>query len=121
VGRSGLCCGSGAGYFYVEHGRVRALHLAHGGPPRSRRGLSHLLVWLASGRHAEEVTVLRQTIELFSFTNGSMSFHDELSWLPLAVSALTVALIVVGECSSSHRAPHRVPAGRPLPADGHAR
>ena len=55
-----------------------------------------LFVWLASGRHAEEVTVLHQTVDLFAFTHGSMAFHDELSWLPLCVGVLTLASILVG-------------------------
>jgi lysyl-tRNA synthetase, class II len=86
----------GRGYFYVEHGRIRALRVLTAVLLVAAAAVASL-VWLASGRHAEGVTVLRQTMELFSFTNGSMSFHDELSWLPLAVSALTVALIIVGE------------------------
>ena len=86
----------GRGYFYVEHGRIRAVRLLTAVVLATGAAVASL-VWLASGRQAEEVTVLRQTIQLFSFTDGSMSFHDELSWLPLVVLALTVALIVVGE------------------------
>jgi lysylphosphatidylglycerol synthetase-like protein (DUF2156 family) len=110
----------GRGYFYVEHGRVRALRLLTAVLLAAAAAVASL-VWLASGRHAEEVTVLRQTVELFSFTNGSMSFHDELSWLPLAVSALTVALIVVGEWLFFSPLPAPEPRPTRLPDDGHAR
>jgi lysyl-tRNA synthetase class 2 len=52
-------------------------------------------VWLASDRRAEEGAVLRETIALFFFTHGSMSFRDEFGWVPVAVSGMTLALTVV--------------------------
>jgi lysyl-tRNA synthetase class 2 len=81
--------------FVVEHDRVRGSRTLAAALAVSGAAVA-FLVWLASGRHAEEVTVLRQTMALFAFTHGSIAFHDELSWLPLCVGALTLASILVG-------------------------
>ena len=86
----------GREYFCVEHARMRALRLLAPILAASAAGVA-LLVWLASGRDAREGPFLRQTIALFAFTHDSLSFRDELGWLPLAVAALTVVLIVMGE------------------------
>src|SRR5439155_18089798 len=86
---------SGRRAFCVQHGRLpglRNLAAAIAVPVASVL----LLVWVASGR-GDDGFVVHQTIDLFAFTHGSMAFHDELGWVPLAVSALTLALIVVGE------------------------
>jgi lysyl-tRNA synthetase class 2 len=80
--------------FCVEHGRMRALRSLAAALALSAATVL-LLVWTASG-HGDDGFVLHQTISLFAFTHGSMAFHDELSWVPLAVSGLTLALIVVG-------------------------
>ncbi len=53
-------------------------------------------VWLSSGRSASPMQVTRDVIDLFAWTRGSVVFHDELSWVPLAVGAFGLALIVVG-------------------------
>jgi len=85
----------GRAAFCVEHERVRALR-----PLAAALALSVatvlLVVWTASG-HGDDGFVLHQTINLFAFTHGSMSFHDELGWVPLAVYVLTLVLIVAGE------------------------
>ena len=89
---------AGRDTFAVEHDRVgrrSALWPLFAGVGLSGATVA-MLVWLASGRRADDGVVLRQTIALFSFSDGSMSFHDELGWLPLAAWASTLALIVVG-------------------------
>src|SRR5213592_4582691 len=69
----------GRSAFVVEHDRVRGFRTLAAVMAASAATVA-LFVWLASGRHAEEVTVLHQTVDLFAFTHGSMAFHDELSW-----------------------------------------
>ena len=53
-------------------------------------------VWVSSGRSASPTQVTRDVIDLFAWTRGSVVFHDEFSWVPLAVGAFGLALIVVG-------------------------
>jgi lysyl-tRNA synthetase class 2 len=84
----------GRGTFAVEHGRLRDLRLPAAAIALSAASVS-LLVWLASGR-GDDGFVLHETVALFSFTDGSMAFRDELGWVPGSVGALTLALIVVG-------------------------
>ena len=85
----------GRGAFCVEHERIRALRPLIAALTLSAAAVL-LLVWTASG-HGDDGFVLHQTIHLFAFTDGSMSFHDDLGWVPLAVSVLTLVLIVLGE------------------------
>jgi len=80
--------------FCVQHDRLRGLRTLAAAIAIPVLSVL-LLVWVASD-HGDDGFVLHQTIHLFSFTHGSMAFHDELSWVPLAVAALTLALIVVG-------------------------
>jgi lysyl-tRNA synthetase class 2 len=56
--------------------------------------LAAVAVWLASGRTAEPSTVLRETLDLLGWTHGTLTYTDELTWLPVAGAALTVASIV---------------------------
>jgi lysyl-tRNA synthetase class 2 len=104
---------AGRDTFAVEHDRVcrRSPIWPYAAGVAAAGATVAFLVWLASGRRAEEGTVLRQTIDLFAFTHGSMSFQGELGWLPLAVSLLTLVLIVVG-CALFFR-PRRPPRDLP--------
>ena len=52
------------------------------------------LVWVASGSSASAVQVLNNTLDLFSWTRGSVAFHDELSWVPVAVRVAGLIVIV---------------------------
>lgn len=56
--------------------------------------LAAVAVWFASGRSAEPTTVLRETLDLLGWTHGTLTYSDELTWLPFAGAALTVASIV---------------------------
>ncbi len=58
--------------------------------------LAAVAVWLASGRTAEPTTVVRETLDLLGWTHGTLTYTDELTWLPFAAAALTVAAIVTG-------------------------
>jgi lysyl-tRNA synthetase class 2 len=53
--------------------------------------LAAAAVWIASGRTAEPTAVLRETLDLLGWTHGSLTYTDELTWLPFAVIALTIA------------------------------
>jgi lysyl-tRNA synthetase class 2 len=54
-----------------------------------------LLVWLGSGRRAEPLAVLHESIDLFAWSHGTMTFHDELAFVPDALGLSTLAAIVV--------------------------
>jgi lysyl-tRNA synthetase class 2 len=58
--------------------------------------LAAVAVWLASGRTAEPTTVARETLDLLGWTHGTLTYTDELTWIPFAAAALTVAAIVAG-------------------------
>jgi lysyl-tRNA synthetase class 2 len=85
----------GRGEFCVAHRGFRGLRTLAAAIALPTASV-FFLVWVASD-HGDDGFVLHQTIHLFSFTHGSMAFHDELSWVPLAVAAVTLALIVTGE------------------------
>ena len=84
--------------FYVEHERagkypplrVFAVAVATGA------ALVALLAWLASGRQAEPMTVLHQTLDLFTWTDSSPAYTDEFRLLPVFVDVLVAASIFVG-------------------------
>jgi lysyl-tRNA synthetase, class II len=54
-----------------------------------------LLVWLGSGRRAEPLAVLHESIDLFTWSRGPMIFHDELAFVPAALGLTTLAAVVV--------------------------
>ena len=54
--------------------------------------LAGIGIWVAT--RAEPSDVLRELGSLLAWTKGSMSFDDELAWLPLGIGALSVAAIV---------------------------
>jgi lysyl-tRNA synthetase class 2 len=60
-------------------------------------GAAALGVWLAGGRAAEPETVATTTADLLAWRHGSTVFRDELAWLPAAVGAAGVALILLAE------------------------
>ncbi len=71
-----------------------------------------LFLWGVTGRRAEPLTVIRETLDLLAGTGGGMTFHDELGRLPLAFGSITLAAIAVG-ASMLFRSlpPAREPAG----------
>ena len=64
-------------------------------------------VWLGSGRSAEPAQVTRNVVDLFAWNHGSVVFRDELAWLPLAVGAFGLAVIIVGGRTRSSARSHR--------------
>jgi lysyl-tRNA synthetase class 2 len=81
--------------FVVRHEplRWRSSLVVAGGAFLLLVGLGALLVWLASGRSASPGSVARDTVNLFAWTRGSVAFHDELSWVRVAVGAFGAAAI----------------------------
>jgi lysyl-tRNA synthetase class 2 len=52
-------------------------------------------VWNASGRTAEPHSVLGDTLDMLAWTHPSVTFYDELGWLPLGVGSVTVVVILL--------------------------
>jgi lysyl-tRNA synthetase class 2 len=71
-------------------------------------------VWLASGRSADPVQVTRNVVDLFGWTHGSVAFHDELAWLPLAVGGAGLVVIVL----AGHAFFRPLPPPRESPGEG---
>jgi lysyl-tRNA synthetase, class II len=80
--------------FYVRHERLR---------PRSPLGvaagiaivavtLAGIAVWITT--RAEPTDVLRELGSLLAWTKGSMSFQDEIAWLPAVVGGASLTTIV---------------------------
>jgi lysyl-tRNA synthetase class 2 len=82
--------------FVVRHGRLawRSLLSLVAASSLVCAVLVACVVWLGSGRSAEPTQVTRNVVDLFAWTHGSVAFGGELAWLPLAVGALGVAVIV---------------------------
>jgi lysyl-tRNA synthetase class 2 len=55
-----------------------------------------VLVWVAAGSSHTSFLAIRQMVDLLAWRKGSIAFHDELGWLPLAVGLLSVLAIAVG-------------------------
>ncbi|HET7745052.1 MAG TPA: phosphatidylglycerol lysyltransferase domain-containing protein [Gaiellaceae bacterium] len=53
-------------------------------------------VWIAAGPSRTSLGTIRETLDLLAWRTGSVAFHDELSWLPLAVGLLTIFAILIG-------------------------
>jgi lysyl-tRNA synthetase class 2 len=58
--------------------------------------VASVLVWFAAGDSRTSLGVIRETLNLLAWRKGTMAFHDELAWLPLAVGLISVAAIVIG-------------------------
>lgn len=54
-----------------------------------------VLVWVAAGSSHTSLLPIRQMIDLLAWRKGSLAFHDELGWLPLAVGLLSVLAIAI--------------------------
>ncbi len=54
------------------------------------------VVWISLGSNAGVSLVASDTLDLLTWSRPSHSFHDELGWLPLAVGAFGLAVVVVG-------------------------
>jgi lysyl-tRNA synthetase class 2 len=52
------------------------------------------LSWLAAGPGWTPDQVITQTVDLFTWTRGSVAFRDDFSWVPLCVGLLTLGFIV---------------------------
>jgi lysyl-tRNA synthetase class 2 len=81
--------------FYVRHERLHprspaAVVLA---ASAAACGLAGIGIWVAT--RAEPLDVVRELGSLLSWTNGSMAFGDELSWVRVAVGGLGLLAIVV--------------------------
>ncbi len=89
----------GRGSFVVRHDRLRRRSLLSL-VAAAALGIALLavgLVWLASGGDASPTQVAHDTLDLFAWTRGSVAFHDELSWVPVAVGVVgLVVTLVVG-------------------------
>jgi lysyl-tRNA synthetase class 2 len=55
-----------------------------------------VLVWVAAGSSRTSLLAIRQTLDLLAWRKGSIAFHDELGWLPLAVGLLSMAAMAIG-------------------------
>jgi lysyl-tRNA synthetase class 2 len=53
------------------------------------------LVWLGSGGTASPLQIGLNTLDLLGWTRGSVAFHDELSWVRIAVGLAGLTVIVV--------------------------
>jgi lysyl-tRNA synthetase class 2 len=81
--------------FYVRHERLhpRSPLVIAAGAVLAASAVAGIVVWIAT--RAEPGDVVRELGSLLSWTKGSMSFHDELGWLPAGVGALSLAAIVL--------------------------
>jgi lysyl-tRNA synthetase class 2 len=106
--------------FVVRHGRLawRSLLSVMGGFLLVGAVLAACAVWVGSGRSAEPAQVARNVVDLFAWTHGSVAFRDELAWLPLAVGAFGLA-VIVGSAYAFFR-PLPPPRGLPDDAARHA-
>ena len=52
------------------------------------------LVWIGSGGRATRTQVVLNTLGLIGWTHATVAFHDELTWVPLAVGLTGLAAIV---------------------------
>jgi len=67
------------------------------------------LVWVGSGGSATPTRVGLDTLDLVGWTHATVAFHDELTWVPLAVGMVGLAAIVAAAYLFF----------RPLPPPGH--
>jgi len=104
----------GRGSFVVRHERLglRSLLALLAGVSLAAMLVVAAVVWISSGATANVSLVVRDTLDLLTWTRPSHTFNDELGWVPLAVGAFGLAVIVVGG-SLFFRAlpPPRLPAG----------
>ena len=52
------------------------------------------LVWIGSGGSASRTQVVLDTLDLVGWTHAPVAFHDELTWVPIAVGVAGLAAIV---------------------------
>lgn len=84
--------------FYVRHERLglrSPFWLLAAAVAVTTAGVS-VVVWIASGNSRTSLGAIRETLDLLAWRKGSVGFHDELSWLPLAVGVLSIVAMVVG-------------------------
>ncbi|MGZ4422739.1 MAG: bifunctional lysylphosphatidylglycerol flippase/synthetase MprF [Gaiellaceae bacterium] len=55
-----------------------------------------VLVWVAAGSSRTSPVAIRQILDLLAWRSGSIAFHDELGWLPLAMGLLSIVAIAIG-------------------------
>ncbi len=71
------------------------------------------LVWIGSGGSTSRTQVVLDTLELVGWTHATVAFHDEMTWVPLAVG-VTGLLAIVAAGYMFFRplpAPRRLPDG----------
>lgn len=51
-------------------------------------------VWIGSGGSASRMQVVLDTLDLVGWTHATVAFHDELTWVPIAVGMAGLAAIV---------------------------
>jgi lysyl-tRNA synthetase class 2 len=54
------------------------------------------LVWVAAGGTGTPDAIAKQTLDLFTWREGGIGFHDELSLVPILVGAITAVVIIAG-------------------------
>ena len=84
--------------FYVRHAplRRRSLLWMLAAATGVATVTAAVLVWVAAGSSRTSLPAIRQTLDLLAWRKGSIAFHDELGWLPLAVGLLSIAAIAIG-------------------------
>ena len=84
--------------FYVHHAPLgrRSLLWALAAVTVVATVAASVLVWVAAGSSHTSFLAIRQMVDLLAWRKGSVAFHDELGWLPLAVGLLSVLAIAIG-------------------------
>ena len=84
--------------FYVRHAplRRRSLLWVFAAATGVATVTAAVLAWVAAGSPHTSLLAIRQTLDLLAWRKGSIAFHDELGWLPLAVALLSIAAIAIG-------------------------
>ena len=84
--------------FYVQHEPVdvRSPLAAFGLLLGLVAALGATFVWLGTGREDDPLLIARETLDLFTWQRGRYAFSDEMTLLPLALGAVTLAAILVG-------------------------
>jgi lysyl-tRNA synthetase class 2 len=83
--------------FYVRHDRITWRSAAWRVPAIALLaiGVSSVAVWASAPRHPSLSEVARETGALLVWRSGPMTFHDEFSWLPVAVRIIGLTGLLV--------------------------
>jgi len=81
--------------FVVRPGKLRTRSLALlAGVTSACVALAAELVWIAAGGAATPDTVAKQTLDLFTWTDGTVAFQDEMGSVPILIGIVTALVIV---------------------------